>query len=587
MDEIKALETFLEYKKRLDNSRINEESDYEKEFKIIRERSSAYKSESKYKSEEGSKDTNTKKNRFKDILPYDCTRVPIDSSAGSDYINANFIKGISGSNTYIATQGPMPHTVNDFWHMLWQYHIGIVIMACNEFENKKPRCHRYWPRSASEVAEFGCFQVRLADSWVRGIDNQTTCRELRVFKDGEERQVWQFHYQSWPDYGVPEHSHDILQMLDEARSKQPHDNIPIVVHCSAGCGRTGTIIAIDYARCLINTKKLTADFRVLEMVDHMRQQRPAIVQAVEQYIFLYQAIGEMCERQLLQVRGPPSYENVSIKPKPDKPVNKPTSNATSATVPPQIPHKKHFSGAELDLEVPVQDKALLRSTTDKPPQDKPTPLPKPQRYSSVTDSTDSKTTYADVSRPGVDTHGVLAVSNALYTDVPRTNSLIAASNPPPHETMYAVVHGKHTPNQHVSAAPEHVSAAPQSAPPAPHVRPSQTGEYQMIGVAAEYAEIGGSDETGHVIGRVTGDHHRPSDKANTAPYAFAGWCPSTDESSTTYEAYEVNTPATSHHQRTTPDVYHQGQRMNYPHTVAPPKFVQTQLTLANSREETR
>lgn len=192
------------------------------------------------------------------------------------------------------------------------------------------------------------------------------------------------------------------------------------------------------------------------------------------------------------------------------------------------------------MEIPLQDRALLRSTTDKPPQDKPTLLPKPQRYPSVTDTTDSKTTYADVNRPGVDTYSVLAVSNALYTDVSRINSLDTASNPPPHE--YAVVHGKHTPNQRMSAPLEHVSAAPQSAP-APHVRPSLTGEYQTIDVATEYAEIGGGDETGRVVGRVTGDHHRPSDKS---AYALAGKCQSTDESSTTYEAYEVNTQGEPH-----------------------------------------
>ena len=203
---------------------------------------------------------NRKKNRYKDILPFDYTRVSLSEYPGvpgSDCINANFIKGASGSNAYIACQGPLPHTVNDFWRMVVETEVQVIVMACNETEAGKHKCERYWNElDEGGEGQFGKFFVQLLK--MREICPDFLVRTMRLrwsSDDGveEERTVCQFHYSAWPDHGIPTQVKPLLEMVRLIRDCQASETLPVLIHCSAGCGRTGTICAIDFIWGLLRT----------------------------------------------------------------------------------------------------------------------------------------------------------------------------------------------------------------------------------------------------------------------------------------------------------------------------------------------
>ncbi|XP_048252888.1 tyrosine-protein phosphatase non-receptor type 12-like isoform X2 [Haliotis rufescens] len=266
-----------------------------REFKELREIQIANKSENKYPSEEGKKECNIKKNRYKDILPYDYHRVVLskqDGAEGSDYINASFIKDVNGKNGYIASQGPLPHTVNDFWRMLWEYKVEIVFMVCREEESGRPKCERYWD-TEGEAKMFGQLEVTVESEKVLFPDFVE--RILRVNCGGEKHVVKQFHYTGWPDHGVPHHSREIYKMVGKMREARRLLEIPIVIHCSAGCGRTGTICAVDYAWTMLDQNKVSHGFSLYEVIKHIRQQRQSMVQTPDQYEFAHLVVQSLCE----------------------------------------------------------------------------------------------------------------------------------------------------------------------------------------------------------------------------------------------------------------------------------------------------
>ncbi|KAK1898338.1 Tyrosine-protein phosphatase non-receptor type 12, partial [Dissostichus eleginoides] len=218
------------------------------------------------------KQENSKKNRYKDIVP-----------------------GVSGSRAYIATQGPLPHTVLDFLRMLWEYDIKVVVMACQEFEMGKKKCERYWPEEQDQ--QFVCepFTVYCDSEDIKG-DYLT--RTLRVTYGNCSRTVQQLQYFNWPDHGVPDSVPPILDMLQEMRSYQEHDDVPFCIHCSAGCGRTGVLCVIDYTWRLLKKQMIPADFNIFNIVQSMRTQRPSVVQTKEQYELVYRTIRLLFERFL-------------------------------------------------------------------------------------------------------------------------------------------------------------------------------------------------------------------------------------------------------------------------------------------------
>ncbi|KAF7662138.1 hypothetical protein LDENG_00245070 [Lucifuga dentata] len=292
------LRSFLAQLERQEAVDEEDENGFAGEFARLKRQSTKYQIDKTYPTKAAERQENIKKNRYKDILPFDHSRVKITLTASkndSDYINANFIKGESGSRAYIATQGPLPHTVLDFWRMLWEYSIEVIVMACQEFEMGKKKCELYWPQTQEEPFVCEPFTVYCDSEESKG-DYLT--RTLRVTYLNCSRTFKQLHYVNWPDHGVPDCIPPILEMLDEMRSYQVHDDIPICIHCSAGCGRTGALCVIDYTWNLLKKQIIPASYSIYNLVQNMRTQRPSLVQTKGQYELVYRTIKLLFERYL-------------------------------------------------------------------------------------------------------------------------------------------------------------------------------------------------------------------------------------------------------------------------------------------------
>uniref|UniRef100_A0A8C1RVB2 protein-tyrosine-phosphatase n=1 Tax=Cyprinus carpio TaxID=7962 RepID=A0A8C1RVB2_CYPCA len=232
---------------------------------------------------------NKPKNRYANVIAYDHTRVALsnnDGVPGGDYINANFIDGYRRQGSYIATQGPMPDTFSDFWRMVWEQHTANIIMITKLEEKSRNKCDQYWPSRGTET--YGLMQVNLLDT----VELATYCvRTFALFKSGsgEKREVRQFQFTAWPDQGVPEHPTPFLAFLRRVKACNPPDAGPIVVHCSAGVGRTGCFIVID---AMLERVKQEKTIDVYGHVTLMRSQRNYMVQTEEQYVFIYDALLE-------------------------------------------------------------------------------------------------------------------------------------------------------------------------------------------------------------------------------------------------------------------------------------------------------
>ncbi|XP_063289219.1 tyrosine-protein phosphatase non-receptor type 18 [Pelobates fuscus] len=279
-----------------------------KEFQDIKTQAAAFKQSTDYSTKVGESLENLKKNRYKDILPYDQTRVPVTLLAedvGSDYINASFIQGWDNRPRYIATQGPLGHTVLDFWRMIWQYNVKVIVMACREVEHGKKKCERYWSLDEGP-AQFGPFSICTAETIQ--VNAEVVCRNLHVTFQDELRELQQFQYVAWPDRGIPDSYTCFLEMIQLVRQYQGETCVPMCVHCSAGCGRTGVICTVEYIQSLLQQQRVPSDFSIYSVVMEIRRQRPSAVQTKEQYDFLYHAITEMFEKQL---KVNPNYENLT------------------------------------------------------------------------------------------------------------------------------------------------------------------------------------------------------------------------------------------------------------------------------------
>ncbi|XP_068515855.1 tyrosine-protein phosphatase non-receptor type 22 [Anas acuta] len=290
-------EILLQNLERTQSKKLDQEA-FVEEFLKLKRQSTKYRSDKIYPTAASEHPENIKKNRYKDILPFDHSRVElslITSDADSHYINANFIKGVYGPRAYIATQGPLSTTVIDFWRMIWEYEVLIVIMACMEFEMGKKKCERYWADLGESSLQCGPFSIACEAEEKK---NEYVIRTLKVTLNEETRTVHQFHYQNWPDHDVPSSINPILELICEVRCYQPDDSIPICIHCSAGCGRTGVICAIDYTQKLLKDGIVPVNFSIFSLIQEMRTQRPSIVQTKEQYKLVYDAVIELFKRQI-------------------------------------------------------------------------------------------------------------------------------------------------------------------------------------------------------------------------------------------------------------------------------------------------
>lgn len=290
-------EILLQNLDRAQSRKLNRE-EFANEFLKLKRQSTKYRSDRIYPTAASEQPENIKKNRYKDILPFDHSRVElslITSDKDSHYINANFIKGVYGPRAYIATQGPLSTTVLDFWRMIWEYEVLIVVMACMEFEMGKKKCERYWVEVGDSPLQCGPFTITCE---LEEKKTEYVIRTLKVTLNKVIRTIYQFHYKNWPDHDVPSSINPILELIWEMRCYQADDNIPICIHCSAGCGRTGVICAIDYTWKLLKDGIVPENFSIFSLVQEMRTQRPSIVQTKEQYELVYDAVIELFKRQI-------------------------------------------------------------------------------------------------------------------------------------------------------------------------------------------------------------------------------------------------------------------------------------------------
>ncbi|XP_076997608.1 tyrosine-protein phosphatase non-receptor type 3 isoform X3 [Tamandua tetradactyla] len=243
---------------------------------------------------------NLDKNRYKDVLPYDTTRVSLRGN--EDYINASYVNmeipTANLVNKYIAAQGPLPHTCAQFWQVVWDQKLSLIVMLTTLTERGRTKCHQYWP-DPPDVAEHGSFQVRCRSE---------DCTLAYVFREmlvthvetGEEHTVTHLQYVAWPDHGVPDDSSDFLEFVNYVRSLRVDDE-PVLVHCSAGIGRTGVLVTMETAMCLIERNLPVCP---LDIVRKMRDQRAMMVQTSSQYKFVCEAILRVYEEGLVPMLDP-------------------------------------------------------------------------------------------------------------------------------------------------------------------------------------------------------------------------------------------------------------------------------------------
>nr|XP_022303306.1 receptor-type tyrosine-protein phosphatase mu-like [Crassostrea virginica] len=233
---------------------------------------------------------NVAKNRFKTTFPYDHSRIILKekwTDKDNDYINANYIKNHNGTVAYIGAQGPKDNTLKAFWRMIWQENIKSIVMLTNIIENGKDKCTQYWPEKG-KLMNVGPCKIKLLEETVYAFH---TYRKFTVHQNNSnKRTITQFHYTAWPDHGTPEEL-GLVQFHRTVTKKYQTEGL-MLVHCSAGVGRTGTFIALD---SLLKQGRESGRINVFEFVKQMRQDRMTMVQTVDQYIFLHKAL--LCEFQ--------------------------------------------------------------------------------------------------------------------------------------------------------------------------------------------------------------------------------------------------------------------------------------------------
>ncbi|XP_052763406.1 uncharacterized protein LOC128205641 isoform X2 [Mya arenaria] len=228
---------------------------------------------------------NMHKNRYRGIYPYDDTRVLVRGGV-TDYINASYIDGFRERNAYIATLGPMAKQLGDFgqfWRMVWQQKVEKIVMVTNLVEGKKTKCEQYWPDQYQSKL-YGDIEVvcKIEKNYADFI-----WRQFTLSKNSEERKLHHLQFTSWPDKDIPDDVTSVIEFRQRVNALPSTFNGPVVVHCSAGVGRTGTYIALDI---LTKEGETEGAIDIPGCVLNMRQNRPNMIQTLSQYQYLHQAL---------------------------------------------------------------------------------------------------------------------------------------------------------------------------------------------------------------------------------------------------------------------------------------------------------
>uniref|UniRef100_A0A2K6GZ53 Tyrosine-protein phosphatase non-receptor type n=1 Tax=Propithecus coquereli TaxID=379532 RepID=A0A2K6GZ53_PROCO len=243
---------------------------------------------------------NLDKNRYKDVLPYDTTRVLLQGN--EDYINASYVNmeipAANLVNKYVATQGPLPHTCAQFWQVVWDQKLSLIVMLTTLTERGRTKCHQYWP-DPPDIMDHGGFHIQCQseDCTIAYVSREMLVTNTQT---GEEHTLTHLQYVAWPDHGVPDDSSDFLEFVNYMRSLRV-DSEPVLVHCSAGIGRTGVLVTMETAMCLIERN---LPVYPLDVVRKMRDQRAMMVQTSSQYKFVCEAILRVYEEGLVPMLEP-------------------------------------------------------------------------------------------------------------------------------------------------------------------------------------------------------------------------------------------------------------------------------------------
>lgn len=236
--------------------------------------------------EAASQNCNENKNRYINILPYDHSRVklsPSNTVDGSDYVNATYMPGANSKHEYIASQGPLSHTAADFWQLVWEQDVHNIVMLTKCYEDSWEICYKYWPdKGKSETYRHLKVTAGSEESF-----SDWTVRNYTVTMNDSSRDVRHFHFKSWPDYGVPTREQTLVRFVRYVRSNLLPSEGPLVVHCSAGVGRTGTFLVVDR---LLQQIKNSNSVSIYGTLEELRRERMWMVQTVAQYEYIHKCL---------------------------------------------------------------------------------------------------------------------------------------------------------------------------------------------------------------------------------------------------------------------------------------------------------
>ncbi|CAD6191262.1 unnamed protein product [Caenorhabditis auriculariae] len=286
----------------LEEEKFMTATDYMRRFYQIRVEQEKLRSEPEFSCDSACSHLHYARNRYRDILPYDHNRVTIQKGDENPdgYMNASFIQVPGGETKFIAAQAPLPATLDEWWKMIDEHQVYVIVILCKLVEMNKIKCERYWPAEVETSEIFGDYEITLEKEQTFEDDEYLlrvlTMRNLET--DGV-REIHQLHYREWPDHGCPSGEKQLLNMVEEmvALHERTSATSPILVHCSAGVGRTGTIIAVNHIRERMKAAKLDP-VDLYQLVLTLRRQRASMVQTQDQFQFVHKCVATYFRQHL-------------------------------------------------------------------------------------------------------------------------------------------------------------------------------------------------------------------------------------------------------------------------------------------------